>query len=101
MNAAKSKSCVITSKECAKTLIGFYVDPRPRAAPSRGLSDAEVDEPLEKPPPVEKAKKKQRSVASPAPPAVTSSVDSQEQQKRRGEYFEHWSNVRRVIAAQC
>ncbi|ELU06756.1 hypothetical protein CAPTEDRAFT_193962 [Capitella teleta] len=83
MNAAKSKSCVITSKECAKTLIGFYVDPRPRAAPSRGLSDAEVDEPLEKPPPVEKAKKKQRSVASPAPPAVTSSVDSQEQQKRR------------------
>ncbi len=29
-NAAKSKSTVIVSKESAKTLIGFYVDPRPR-----------------------------------------------------------------------
>ena len=46
MNAAKSKSCVITSKEAAKTLIGFYVDPRPRAprqAPG-SESDTEVEE---------------------------------------------------------
>ena len=30
-NAAKSKSTVIVSKAAAQTLIGFYVDPRPRA----------------------------------------------------------------------
>lgn len=38
MNAAKSKSCVIVSKEAAKTLIGFYVDPRPRVI-SRNTSE--------------------------------------------------------------
>ena len=81
MNAAKSKSCVITSKECAKTLIGFYVDPRPRVPNSRAPSaesDADMDEqpehvpspPAEKPTP---RKRKRTASRSPTPPAGPSS----------------------------
>lgn len=46
MNAAKSKSCVITANESAKTLIGFYVDPRPRLPrqTTESETDNEVDE---------------------------------------------------------
>ncbi len=39
-NAAKSKSTVIVSKASAQTLIGFYVDPRPR---TRGDSNCKDD----------------------------------------------------------
>jgi hypothetical protein len=43
MNAAKSKSCVITSKSCAKALIGFYVDPRPRTNSTTSAKHDGVD----------------------------------------------------------
>ena len=44
MNAAKSKSCVIVAKEAAKTLIGFYVDPRPRVVHRRHTKTTKTTE---------------------------------------------------------
>ena len=45
-NAAKSKSTVVAAKEAAETLIGFYVDPRPRVTkqPSQGENKEEAED---------------------------------------------------------
>ena len=47
-NAAKSKSTVIVSKESAKTLIGFYVDPRPRTRGDSHCSKEDLNSPTQK-----------------------------------------------------
>ena len=47
-NAAKSKSTVIISKTGAQTLIGFYVDPRPRVVKSRSAESKDEDDASDK-----------------------------------------------------
>ena len=40
-NAAKSKSTVVVDKKSAETLIGFYVDPKPRGQPKSSFAETE------------------------------------------------------------